>query len=198
MIWWFAGFQCEEHDNPADFFLDVITSCERPPSAKGDSGFQGFLSKSVICCGPLDLFLFTLTDGHFEGKRKMDLIEYYRNSEQSRNIQEKLQPIIDSVSVSSRRKQKTPSYATSFLWQVCFLMSNKECVAVFLFLSLFLSSVSLSLSFSRSLLSPCAQLPILSGTLCPQLFKWVFDNLQVISVYIFTSPFSYTSCIHSG
>ena len=22
------GFQCEEHDNPADFFLDVVTQCE--------------------------------------------------------------------------------------------------------------------------------------------------------------------------
>ena len=32
---WFvtAGFQCEEHENPADFFLDVITRCENPPSA---------------------------------------------------------------------------------------------------------------------------------------------------------------------
>ena len=23
-----TGFVCEEHDNPADFFLDVVTQCE--------------------------------------------------------------------------------------------------------------------------------------------------------------------------
>jgi hypothetical protein len=23
-----AGFECEEHNNPADFFLDVIMQCE--------------------------------------------------------------------------------------------------------------------------------------------------------------------------
>ena len=32
-----TGFQCEEHDNPADFFLDVVTSCETPEIA-ADSG----------------------------------------------------------------------------------------------------------------------------------------------------------------
>ena len=37
----FAGFHCEEHDNPADFFLDVITACERMENNEGDSGFQG-------------------------------------------------------------------------------------------------------------------------------------------------------------
>ena len=25
-----TGFICEEHDNPADFFLDVVTHCEIP------------------------------------------------------------------------------------------------------------------------------------------------------------------------
>ena len=37
----YTGFCCEEHDNPADFFLDVVTSCERKGSSEGDSGFQG-------------------------------------------------------------------------------------------------------------------------------------------------------------
>ena len=36
------GFHCEEHDNPADFFLDVITSCEKVGgNNEVDSGFQG-------------------------------------------------------------------------------------------------------------------------------------------------------------
>ena len=37
----FSGFHCEEHDNPADFFLDVVTSCEKVGNIEGDSGFQG-------------------------------------------------------------------------------------------------------------------------------------------------------------
>ena len=44
----FAGFHCEEHDNPADFFLDVITSCERTENNEDDSGFQGRVIDRVI------------------------------------------------------------------------------------------------------------------------------------------------------
>lgn len=27
-----AGFRCSEHENPADFILDVLTACERSAS----------------------------------------------------------------------------------------------------------------------------------------------------------------------
>ena len=30
------GFRCEEHDNPADFVLDVITSCEKKEEKSAD------------------------------------------------------------------------------------------------------------------------------------------------------------------
>ena len=26
---YYPGYECEEHDNPADFFLDVVTRCEK-------------------------------------------------------------------------------------------------------------------------------------------------------------------------
>jgi len=28
IIWYVAGYECEQHDNPADFYLDVVISCE--------------------------------------------------------------------------------------------------------------------------------------------------------------------------
>ena len=52
--------------------------------------------------------------------KKVNLIEHYQNSEQFRNIQEQLKPIADSAAMGSRRRGKTPSYATGFFWQVSF------------------------------------------------------------------------------
>ena len=40
----FAGFQCEEHDNPADFFLDVVTFSEK-------SGNHGNINGNGNGCG---------------------------------------------------------------------------------------------------------------------------------------------------
>ena len=33
IMWSFVGYVCEEHDNPADFLLDVINKCEGQSSA---------------------------------------------------------------------------------------------------------------------------------------------------------------------
>jgi hypothetical protein len=55
-----------------------------------------------------------------ESAKKVNLIEYYQNSDQFRSVQEKLTPIADSAAAGSRKKGKTPSYATGFFWQVNF------------------------------------------------------------------------------
>ena len=62
--------------------------------------------------------IFVLADGQNESTKTVDLVEYYQNSDQFRNIEGELTPIADSTAVGSRRNQKTPSYATGFLWQV--------------------------------------------------------------------------------
>ena len=49
--------------------------------------------------------------------KQVDLVEHYRNSDQFKNLQEKLTPIVDSVSVRDKRKVLA-SYATSSIWQV--------------------------------------------------------------------------------
>ena len=61
---------------------------------------------------------FVLIDGKTESIAKVDLAEYYQNSEQFRSVQEELKPIADSAAVGGWRKGKTPSYATGFFWQV--------------------------------------------------------------------------------
>ena len=62
--------------------------------------------------------IFVLIDGKTEATTKVDLAEYYQNSDQFKSVQGKLEPIADSAVVGSRRKGKTPSYATGFFWQV--------------------------------------------------------------------------------
>ena len=36
------GFQCEEHENPADFFLDIINLCERADKNREKQGEQRY------------------------------------------------------------------------------------------------------------------------------------------------------------
>ena len=69
---------------------------------------------SLTCIG------FVLIDGKTESTAKMNLAEYYQNSDQFKSVQGKLAPIADSAVMGSRRKGKTPSYATGFFWQVNF------------------------------------------------------------------------------
>ena len=57
-------------------------------------------------------------DGQTKSIGKVDLVEYYENSDQFKSIQGKLEPIVDSAVMGSRRNGKTPSYATGFFWQV--------------------------------------------------------------------------------
>ena len=61
-----------------------------------------------------------MLDGQTESIKKVDLVEYYEQSDQFRSIQEKLEPIAGSA--VSMRMGKTPSYATGFLWQVKLLI----------------------------------------------------------------------------
>ena len=64
--------------------------------------------------------ILVLIDVQTESVTKVNLVEYYKDSVQYSNVQEKLAPIANSAVVGSRRKRKTPSYATGFFWQVKF------------------------------------------------------------------------------
>ena len=71
------------------------------------------LTTCLVCT-----ILIFLIDGQTELTRKVDLAEFYQNSDQFRNVQGKLAPIADLAVMGSRRKGKAPSYATGFFWQV--------------------------------------------------------------------------------
>ena len=84
----------------------------------------------------------SVLDGQTESIGKVNLAEYYEQSDQFRSIQEKLEPIAGSV--ISMRMEETPSYATGFFWQVKFFLIFR----IYHRNDLYLYSLSLSLSLS--------------------------------------------------
>ena len=82
-------------------------------------------------------------DGQTKSIGKVDLVEYYENSDQFKSIQGKLEPIVDSAVMGSRRNGKTPSYATGFFWQVNFLTQCEDQIECYDFSSSPLRCLSL-------------------------------------------------------
>ena len=95
------GFRCEEHDNPADFLLDVLNHCEglRVPS-KGLLALENSASQADT-----------------------DLPLAYAQSAECRATQTKCQTLMDKVEATEKERETVfkarAKYATSFLWQVC-------------------------------------------------------------------------------
>jgi hypothetical protein len=84
------------------------------------SFLPGMILNLSICTSWILLITSSISvlDGQAESIRKVDLTEYYENSDQFRSVQGQLEPIAGSA--VSRRNGETPSYATGFLWQVNF------------------------------------------------------------------------------
>ena len=99
------GFPCEEHENPADFFLDVLTQCEQGATAAIEVGGEGGEELSAAQVQPLDL------------------ATCYEQSELQRQTAESLQPLLSALHEREQngrwRQRRVAQYATSFLWQVC-------------------------------------------------------------------------------
>lgn len=96
------GFECEAHNNPADFFMDVICECEHSLT---DSSETTVLS---------------MEEGHTS--LKPNLPELFKVSEYAKIIQQTTQPILEEFSTSLRSvgfsKEKEITYATSFCSQL--------------------------------------------------------------------------------
>ena len=104
-----TGYPVEEHDNPADHFLDVINTCEQAMDERRKQEAIQASNPAMIA-----------THNGLQEKKVIDLGEFYRMSEEHRKIKRLLDPLVGNLPskegfLSSRRKA---TYATSFIWQV--------------------------------------------------------------------------------
>ncbi|XP_071829125.1 broad substrate specificity ATP-binding cassette transporter ABCG2-like [Apostichopus japonicus] len=97
------GYVCEEHNNPADFFLDTI-----------------ILNQSTVTGGGKTKALDTVENGSFSRPTEL-LTEVYKKSEAKRDLEIEAKKIM-GVSSSGRRNRHADtqeiSYATSFFQQL--------------------------------------------------------------------------------
>ena len=90
------GYICEEHNNPADFLLDVINECE----SSHDGGS-----------------LPAIEDGN------KNLSSIYHRSQLGQSVMERCERLANAVNNTRLTQLKSKffsrtSYATNFLWQV--------------------------------------------------------------------------------
>ena len=116
-----SGFNCERYENPADFFLDTIIhqeiqlrreySTETVATLHPAVGDEETANRAITC-----------------GEAVVKLSESYRQSEEYRELRERIDPVLQNV-VEEKRKEPMARqvvkkilardlYATSFLWQV--------------------------------------------------------------------------------
>ena len=103
------GFRCEEHDNPADFLLDVLNHCEglRAPSRD----------------------LLALENSASQANTDLPLA--YAQSEEYRATQTKCHTLMDNAEGKEKERVTVftggAKYTTSFLWQVyTWLAANRD------------------------------------------------------------------------
>eukprot|EP00731_Ephydatia_muelleri_P018504 Em0011g544a len=94
-----AGFHCDQHENAADFFLDVISQCEHSTLTTGVAAATFDAKKTEI------------------GK-SIDLVDVYEQSEERRETAEQLSSIVRHSRDKRGHHGPIPAYATTFLWQL--------------------------------------------------------------------------------
>ena len=103
-----AGHPVEEHDNPADHFLDVINTCEQAMDERRKE-------ETVQASNPA-----ITTHTGLQEKKVIDLAEFYRQSEEHQKIKSLLAPVLGNLQGKEgfRSPSRKVTYATSFIWQV--------------------------------------------------------------------------------
>ena len=103
------GFRCEEHDNPADFLLDVLNHCEGLRVASRD--------------------LIALENSASQANTDLPLA--YAHSEKYHATQTKCQTLMDNMEATEKERvmvfKARAKYATGFLWQVCTYVGIYAC-----------------------------------------------------------------------
>ena len=119
-----SGLRCEEHENPADFFLDTIIHHEK--QLRQSSQETVLFSKAIIA-GEEETEDGVIVCSE-SGEKMVRLVESYRKSEEYGELRERIDPVLQNV-VEEKRKEPLGRqvarkmftrelYATSFLWQV--------------------------------------------------------------------------------
>ena len=110
------GFICEEHENPADFFLDVINRCERVNQNKEAVLFVPGEEESG------ELVSADVTNN------AMQLADSYHKSPEYQNLRVTIDPVLQNMRDEEQKEGITEcvakrllgqeSYATNLFWQV--------------------------------------------------------------------------------
>ncbi|KTG03862.1 hypothetical protein cypCar_00023786 [Cyprinus carpio] len=97
------GYTCEPHNNPADFFLDVINGDSTAVALNKLNDDEGTTASLLYDC-----FLAGIED---------HLVEEYKNSSSYKQTKSELERIVQGQDYSTRTKSRTITYSTSFFHQ---------------------------------------------------------------------------------
>ncbi|KAM9834514.1 broad substrate specificity ATP-binding cassette transporter ABCG2-like isoform 2-T2 [Syngnathus typhle] len=116
------GYICEPHNNPADFFLDVING-DSTALAVGNIDGEGVLPNEcslfvLFSVNPLLIF-FLDSDSVLKSRQAIEdkLVEEYRNCSDFKRTKAELERILQGKKASSTARSRTITYNTSFLTQ---------------------------------------------------------------------------------
>ena len=103
-----SGDPVEEHDNPADHFLDVIIASEKTQDKKEEDS-----EKEV-------------EKAEMHVRKSIDLVGHYATSREYKIVRSTIDPVLEELEarekeagmLGMRLRKARVSYATSFIWQV--------------------------------------------------------------------------------
>uniref|UniRef100_A0A671WG21 Broad substrate specificity ATP-binding cassette transporter ABCG2 n=1 Tax=Sparus aurata TaxID=8175 RepID=A0A671WG21_SPAAU len=111
------GYPCEPHNNPADFFLDVINGDFTATTMTKMHGCEG---NGIYFTAPLESRLMSLDLSLIEGR----LVEEYRNSSYSSDTRAELDRIVQEKECILCPKSRTITYNSSFFHQLRWVLKR--------------------------------------------------------------------------
>ena len=132
-----VGFTCEEHENPADFFLDTIIRYEKERQQQSQVTvlFSAAAAEEEEGEECQEVSIEFLTDS--SSSKKVKLAEAYCKSVEYQDLRKRIDPMLQNLreenkkETMAKRIQRTfcgqQLYTTTVFWQVGVLSSNIVC-----------------------------------------------------------------------
>ena len=119
MCFSYVGYHCEEHDNPADFVLDVINQCEGNKSAAtSEEDIMHIFTSTVYSVSSIDLLAIEQGDNN----DVVDLSQAYKQSDERNDINAQCENIVANLNgkedVGYKIRPVKAKYVTNPFWQV--------------------------------------------------------------------------------